>query len=339
MGRLYVTEPGSCVHRDGERLVVRKENLVLLDLAVRDVDAVVLESGAHVTMPALRLLLENGCDVAICTGRGDLVGRLVGRASRNVPLRMAQYEAYRDLARRTILARAVIAAKAANSAEVLRAWRANHPDDDIAAAENEIEQLASGLEAAELESICGLEGTIARIYFGQLDRMLLGDLRFERRSTRPPHNEVNALLSFTYTLVGNELTALLDAGGFDPYLGLFHALDYGRPSLALDLLEPFRAPVCDALVLRLLNLRMLRAEHFERRDGGVFLTKAAKSIYFREYERHLNRRRRGAASWRSVFRQQIDAAAAAIGKGAPWRLYRHETATLEDEDDAVRDRL
>ena len=116
------------------------------------------------------------------------------------------------------------------------------------------------------------------------------ELTFPGRRRRPPTDPINALLSLGYTLINAELASLLDAMGYDPYIGFFHQLDYGRPSLALDLLEEFRVPAVDRLVLNLTNLRVLQAEDFvlDAESGGLRLQRPALGKFFRAYEEHMN---------------------------------------------------
>jgi CRISPR-associated protein Cas1 len=129
--------------------------------------------------------------------------------------------------------------------------------------------------------------------------MLPAEFGFQKRLRRPPPDPVNALLSFTYVLLGNEMQALLDGMGFDPYLGFFHALDYGRPSLALDLLEPLRPAVADRLVLSLCNLRILKPEDFSVDANGARLGPEARKTYFAHYEKF----RREPVQWESDYGQ------------------------------------
>lgn len=142
---------------------------------------------------------------------------------------------------------------------------------------------------------------------------------FTGRNRRPPRDPLNALLSFGYVLVGSEIQSLLDAMGFDPYLGFFHKIDYGRPSLALDLVEEFRAPLVDRFSLRLLNLGILSAEDFTRTpEGGMVLEREALKRYFAAYEKELTHEialPEGAQSYRDLFRRQAQRLAGALTAG------------------------
>jgi len=139
-------------------------------------------------------------------------------------------------------------------------------------------------------SLRGIEGIVARTYFSGFGKMILGEFTFEGRKKHPSTDPVNALLSFGYTLIFNEISSLLDGLGFDPYLGYFHEVEYGRASLASDIQEEFRASV-DRFTLFLINNRMLNNENFFRnqKDGSVYLKREAMKKYFAEYEKNLSR--------------------------------------------------
>ena len=161
---------------------------------------------------------------------------------------------------------------------------------------------------ATIDSLRGIEGTAAARYFESLAGMVPPAFMFDGRSRRPPRDPVNALLSFGYVLVGHELQALLDGMGFDPYLGFYHQIDYGRPSLALDLLEEFRAALVDRFSTGLLNLGIFRPEDFgETREKGVVLGREAMKTWFACYEKELTSPvslGEESLSWRQIFRRQ-----------------------------------
>ena len=174
---------------------------------------------------------------------------------------------------------------------MLRGFAFNHPERNF---REEIEGIRLTGEkiavAAAIDVLMGMEGAAARIYFGGFGKMILSEFRFEGRKKHPATDPVNALLSFTYTLMFNEILGLLDGIGFDPYVGFFHAVEYGRASLASDLLKEFRASA-DRLSLSLLNNRVFKEEDFYRnpRGEGVYLMREALKRYFAQYEKHLNR--------------------------------------------------
>ena len=180
--------------------------------------------------------------------------------------------------------------------------------------------------APSLEVLRGIEGAATRRYFRALAGIVPPAFAFAGRSRRPPRDPCNALLSFGYVLVGNELQALLDGIGFDPYIGFYHQLDYGRPSLALDLLEEFRAPLVDRLSATLLNRGELAAGDFAGTpERGITLTREALKRYLAAYERELTEPRAVESeqlSFRQLFRRQAERLARALHGSEPYRGFR-----------------
>jgi len=164
-------------------------------------------------------------------------------------------------------------------------------------------------KAASLESLRGLEGLAAAVYFGGWATFLPAEFPFERRSTRPPQNAVNAVIGYTSALLYHQLVGQLHQRGFDPALGHLHSATDGRWSLALDLMEPFRPVLLEGLVTRLFSLRQLQADQFENRDGGVFLTTIGRRTTAEQFHRRLDREFYSEhCGHRTTLRQQLVAA-------------------------------
>jgi CRISPR-associated protein Cas1 len=146
--------------------------------------------------------------------------------------------------------------------------------------------------AASLDSVRGYEGIATSLYFERLSMFFPAEVPFTTRSRRPPQDEANALLSWTYTIVMAEIESEIRCAGLDPSFGFLHELEYGRPSLACDLLEPLRAPLCDLLVLNLLNHGLVKKDNFHREaeDGGVSLNNDIRGTFFAEYEEYMERK-------------------------------------------------
>jgi CRISPR-associated protein Cas1 len=257
---------------------------------------------------------------------GALRGQLTPPKAKNVVLRMRQYELEGSEPFCLRLARSMIRGKILNGVAVLKRFRANHPDALPATDVDAVERHLRGLEnCTSLEKLRGIEGAAAAAYFRAFASLVPPDLGFSGRNRRPPRDPVNALLSFGYVLAGNELQSLLDGIGFDPYIGFLHQLDYGRPSLALDLLEEFRPALVDRFTARLLNLGILsRTDFTSGRDGGLYLDREGKRRYFAEYEKELNQPIAGdpeGLSFRDAFRRQADRLAAAITRDEPYESF------------------
>ena len=331
MAILYLTEQGSILRKTGDRILVTKDEETLLDVPCAKIDQVLIFGSVQVTVQALSELLEHGIELALLTRHGRLKGQLTPIKSKNILLRVAQYDRSRDAAFAISTATEIVKGKISNGIEVLRRFSYNHPERGIQEIADRIEGRLAGVGAAtSLEELNGLEGVAAREYFSGFGRMLLGDLPFAGRKRRPATDPVNALLSFGYTLIANEIHSLLDAIGFDPYLGFFHQIDYGRPSLALDLMEEFRHPLVDRFTVTLVNKGILKSEDFspEPASGAMYLKPEAMKLYFRHFEHFLLEETLPAADGKSVsfrrcFQLQAQAMAQSLQKGTPYSPFRY----------------
>lgn len=327
MATLYVTEQHAWIRKTSDRLVIEKDDAVLAEIPCVKLETVFVFGNVQVTTQALAELLDHGIELALFTMSGRLRGQLTPPKAKNVELRMRQYELAKDSGFRLRLARELVRAKIENSAAVLRRFRANHPEISTAA---EIDELAGAVAQVErcetAASLLGLEGAAAARYFPLLVQMVPEALRPRHRSRRPPRDPLNSLLSFGYVLAGNELQALLDGMGFDPYIGFYHELDYGRPSLALDLLEELRAPLVDRLSATLLNRGQLTAEDFTRGpEGGLQLSREALKRFFAAWEEALTERMtigEESISFRGLFRRQAERLARTLREGVPYEGFR-----------------
>ncbi len=298
MACLYVVEPGAVVSRSGQSLIVEKDGQQLLEVELAHLDSVLVLNTVSISTPALCALLQAGVETAFLTAQGRLLGQLTPPSSRNLLLRRSQYDKERDPTFALRQSRALLAAKLENQRQVLIRHASDSPGPQLVVegAAEALAQLAPALhQAANLPALLGVEGRAAARYWQAFREMLKAQgFCFPGRRAHPPPDPVNAVLSFGYTLVTNLLTSLLDAYGFDPWLGFLHSETYGHPSLALDLVEVFRAPVVDRLALRLFNLRILQPRDFSPHpEGGVRMCDEALRRFFREWERtlaHLNLR-------------------------------------------------
>ena len=323
MANIYITEQRAILRKTRDRLFVEKDSEVLLDVQCHKIEAVFIFGNVQFTTQAVHEVLEHGIELAIFTRRGRLVGQITSPATKNIELRLAQFRQYDNPAFRLEIARTIVSAKITNCMEIVRAFSRNHPDAGLKTCLREMERfITSAAKAGSTEELMGTEGSAARAYYKGLGKMILGDFRFTGRKKRPPPDPVNALLSFTYTMIFNEISSFLDGMGFDPYLGYLHKPDYGRPSLACDLIEEFRPVAADRLVLNLINNRILTPDsfHYHSTGRGVYLTRAGMHKYFREYERFLNRQFRHPRSgdmvtMRRCFRLQAEEMARCIKNG------------------------
>lgn len=331
---LYVTEQGAVLRKAGDRFLVEKDDEVLLDLPYHKLETVLLFGNVQVTTQALAELLEKGVNLSLFSRQGMYRGSLAPPRGKNVKLRLAQFEKYHDTTAALALARSLVAAKITNGLGVLA--RYSHENEVSPAFQQRRQELQAALESCTrtetIASLDGVEGAAAHAYFSALMEFNLSEMSWLGRKKHPATDPLNALLSLTYTLVMHEMTALLEGAGLDPYLGFLHQVDYGRPSLALDLMEPFRHPVADRLVLTLVNRGAITAEDFHSSgDGpGVFLTPGTMKKFFAEYERWMLSRPGSQdpsvskPNFRDQLKSEVERLAAALRESHNFEPYRFE---------------
>jgi CRISP-associated protein Cas1 len=286
---VYVDRPGALLRSRGDRLVVEHQDATLLRLNLRRVRQVVCVGRIGMTTPFLHRALRGGIDVVVLDEHGGPGGRLVSLEHSDPTARRAQYRAADDGPVARELARRFVDGKIANMrVALLRAGR-REPDPvraDVA------ETLATTRlvlpDAGSIEEIMGHEGMATREYF-RAWRLMIGDeWAFTERQRRPPPDPVNAMLSFGYTLLTSEAAAALETAGLDAAVGFLHQARWGRPNLALDLMEEFRPLVVDAIVLRCVTAGIVRGEEFDTVPGqGCRMNSRARHAFLAAYERRM----------------------------------------------------
>ncbi len=333
MANLYLTEQKSILRKSGDRLIVQKDDEVLLEVQCHKIDAVLIFGNVQFTTQAVHELFEHGIEMAIFSRTGRLKGQLTSPATKNITLRVQQFKKYDDDAFRLTLSKAFVSGKINNCLTIMRLFSYNHPEIDCKAQNHDLKASLVNVESADrLESLLGLEGAAAKIYFDAFSRMILGGFCFTGRKKRPPTDPVNAMLSLSYTMIFNEVSSLLDGLGFDPYLGYFHSVDYGRASLAADIMEEFRAPIADRLILNLINNRVFKPEDFyvNPKNRGVNFKRDALKRYFREYETMVNNEfihpeTRQNTTLRKCIRIQAENLASVVQNNTPYTPFMLET--------------
>jgi CRISPR-associated protein Cas1 len=328
---IYITEQGSIVRKTSRRVVISKNKKTLAEIPIIGLDGVLIFGNIQITSQAMAFLLDNGIQVSFLSTKGKYRGTLMPAQTKNVLLRIAQYERYLDEDFQREHASRLVEAKIRNERALIMRYSRNHPEIEF---NNEISVLDSALEKTRenlsLPVLLGIEGHTSATYFRAYGKMFRKDLTFTTRSRRPPKDPVNALLSFGYTLITNEIFSLLIAIGFDPYIGYLHGIDYGRPSLALDMVEEFRHPIIDRLTLYIFNNQILTSQDFEESgDGGVSLKPDALKIYFENYEKRMDELfedsfTKEKVSYRLLFRKQAHKLSKAIKTREAYEPYRME---------------
>lgn len=282
---LYVGEQGVSVGVRSGRVEVRRSGEVLASARLIDVSQVNVQGNGQVTTQLLKECFSREIPVCWFSYGGWFLGMAEGLPAKNIELRRRQFGI--ALQAGLPVARRLVEGKIRNCRTLLRR-NERSPNDDVFARTKVLAEQAR--VAPRIESLLGIEGTAARLYFGRFATMLRVDLGFDfnGRNRRPPVDRVNCLLSFLYSLLVKDLTAVVHGVGFDPYLGLFHRPRFGRPALALDLAEEFRPLVGDSVVVNVINNGEITPNDFIMRAGGVALAPRGRKAVLRAYERRLD---------------------------------------------------
>jgi len=288
MPTLYVTEPGARLEKEYRRLVVAKGDAVLLAVPLSRVDHVVLVGNVGMTTPAMHALLDAEIGVSLLNSWGDLKGHLRPEMGKNLDLRRQQYQRGADADFCLGVSRALVMGKLRNTRNLAR----RQCRDRVAVDKRPIAQIDAALAAcagaSNLATLRGIEGNGSSAWFAMLRQIIEEPWHFARRTRRPPNDPVNAMLSLGYTLLSENMMTACEIVGLDPYEGYFHADKYGRPALALDLMEEFRAIIVDSVMLRLVNRDMIDPAAFRPGpEGGIYLEPAGMRIFFQAYSKRL----------------------------------------------------
>ncbi len=323
MSTLYLTEAYSLVRRESEEMLLvqiparqgkdgvipspaRNERIPLIKI-----DEVVVLGEVTLTASAMHLLLERDIEITFLGPYGQFKGRLSPPFSKNAILRMAQYRAHQEMGKRCELARRFVMGKLTNQRTLLQRYQRRQSDAEM---RQVIEQMATLLRqlaalpldqspvphrlgsgdnriaSTPLETILGLEGAGSAAYFRCFGKLLSDPKQwpFPGRVKRPPTDPVNSLLSFGYALLTNKVASAVQLVGLDHFVGYLHSSFYGRPALALDLVEEFRPIIVDSVVLTLLNKRMLTRDDFVVELGAYRLKEERRRVFFTQLEERLN---------------------------------------------------
>lgn len=288
LNTLYVQSQGAYLRLEGETLRVDIDGELRLQVPLHHLGGLVVFGNVLLSPFLLARCARDGRAVAWCSRSGRFEGRLAGPVSGNVLLRRAQHECLDDAEATLALAMSFVQGKVRAQRLVLaRAARSDAAPHALADTAETVRRLGHQVAVAtSLDELRGIEGQAAALYFDRFDGLITApDLAFSSRTRRPPLDPVNALLSFLYTLLKNECEAALESVGLDPQIGFLHTLRPGRPALALDLMEEFRAWWADRLALTLINRRQVTPQHFERRPGGaVYLSEEGRRIVLTAYQ-------------------------------------------------------
>lgn len=285
---LYVQKQGLTVGLSGEILQIRDRGAIVTEARLIDVSQVNLLGNVQITTQAVRELCSRAIPVCYFSMGGYFYGILTGLTHKNVLLRQKQYRSAFDAQACLEVARQIVSAKILNSRTLLMR---NHTSLDQGRRLELARYGRAARRAESLDTLLGLEGMAARTYFAEFAGMLKQKglaFDFNGRNRRPPRDPINAMLSFAYSLLGKEMTVVCQAVGFDPYQGYYHHLRYGRPALALDLMEPFRPIVADSTVIWAVNNGVITPADFRTTGTAASLSKRGRKAFIEAFERRLD---------------------------------------------------
>lgn len=288
MGTAYITQEDAFIGKTDERLTVKADKKKLLDIPLLKLEGIVVVGRAAISPMAINELLQRQIPLTFLTQTGRYLGCLEPEFTKNIFVRKAQWAAAGNTAQALHLVQGFVRGKLKNYRRVLQRKVRNvsnlNFDKEILRLENTIASIES---TKTIDGLRGLEGTGSNIYFGSFPELIANSqFSFPSRNRRPPTDPINALLSLGYSLLRHDIQSAVNIVGFDPYLGYLHVPHYGRPALALDLMEEFRPLIVDAIVFNLINQQHLTPDDFETEpiSNAVSLTKEGLKTFLQFYE-------------------------------------------------------
>lgn len=276
LNTLYITTPEAYLSKDGLNVVVSVDKEERFRIPIMNVESIVTFGYMGASPGLMKLCMDNNVALSFMTPQGRFICRVQGSAKGNVLLRKKQYSLSEDENVSLHLAKLFILGKVFNTRSILQRFiRDNGVDEEVEHVVKQLEWRKKRIMQAEnMDILRGEEGHAANAYFDVFSHLILhqkDDFPFNGRNRRPPKDEVNAMLSFVYTLIANDVAAALESVGLDPYVGFMHTLRPGRTSLALDMMEELRAYLGDRLVLSMINRKQITKKDFIRQSDDSFV--------------------------------------------------------------------
>ena len=334
MSSLYVMQQGTYLHKQQGRFVVRPPKGESVEIPIREVERILLFGSVQVSTAAMSTCTERHIPVMLLSQLGDYKGHLWSAELPDLVVEIAQFERRQDQAFKLAMARAMVRGKLTNSKQLLLRLRRKESHPAVLGAilrlSDTVEAIASQADALTLDQIRGYEGFGAAQYFLALNHLIRNPgFSLPKRAFHPPPDPMNSLLSFGYTLLFNNVFSLLITEGLNPYLGNLHGAERTKPYLAFDLIEEFRSPVVDTLVMKLVNQKEVRPTDFTwpTDKGGVYLTGAARRVFLKRFEERMGTKAshpdiKGKVSYRRIIQLQVKRYVRSLLNGQPYKAFR-----------------
>jgi CRISPR-associated protein Cas1 len=277
LNTLFVTTQGAYLSKEGETVVVKVDGEIRLRVPVHTISGIVCFGNISCSPYLMGFCAEKDVAISFLSEHGRFLAKVQGPVSGNVLLRREQYRQADDQEFSAGVAKSVLTGKITNCRTVLQRALRDHAnkieEQEVRNAVNRLSHLLDFFDKEQsLDALRGIEGDAAHIYFSVFDHLILTQkeaFHFDERNRRPPLDNINCLLSFTYTLLMHDVRSALESVGLDPQVGFLHRDRPGRPGLALDLMEEFRPLIADRLVLSMINLQQVQDKGFKKMDSGA----------------------------------------------------------------------
>lgn len=288
LNTLYILTPDTYLFLENEAIGVKIGGEEKVRVPAHTIASVYCFGNVTVSTPLIGFCGQRGISLVFLSEYGKFYGRIQGPVQGNILLRRRQFAALDDMVFGKRLVRSILLGKLINSKEFLMRTRRERKGNEEIFTDSihKIAKIAEELrESPNIDSMRGLEGAAAAAYYAAFSAMLVSEeMTFEGRNRRPPEDPVNALLSFLYTLLKNDVQSALEGVGLDPCAGFLHTLRPGRPALALDLMEELRAPLCDRLAVALINRGQIAKKHFDQLTPPVLLGESGRKIILKAWQ-------------------------------------------------------
>lgn len=285
MSTLYLLEQYSYLKKEGETVKLVKDKSIICQVPLIKFDKIIVQGNITITQPLIEELVQKGIDIHYTTYNGKYISSVLSSASKNLFVRKAQYQKQFADEEKLKLAISFIQGKVYNQRVYLSRFQRNNNDQYLDNIIYYIKNLEKNIiKSKDIAELMGYEGIIAAQYFEGLSIILKNSMNFNNRNKRPPKDPVNCMLSYGYSLLLNEMITALNIVGFDPYLGFLHSDEYGRPSLALDIMEEFRTVIVDSMVVYLVNKHILKESDFDMDENMCLFKEEAKKKYLKKYD-------------------------------------------------------
>ena len=290
LNTLYVTTPDAYLSKDGLNVVISVKQTEIFRIPILNIESIITFGYMGASPGLMKLCMDHGVSLTFLTPQGRFISRVQGPSKGNVLLRVKQHAIANDEERSLHLAKIFIGAKIQNYRNILKRFiRDNSNVKDVEDVITRLEVAKRNLfKSIDGNQLRGIEGEAANAYFSIFPYLILNqktEFQFHGRNRRPPKDAVNAMLSFVYTLIANDMTAALETVGLDPYVGFLHSLRPGRASLALDMMEELRAYLGDRFVLSLINRRQVTGkDFFSQGDESIQMTDSCKKTILSSWQ-------------------------------------------------------